>query len=412
MKSVRTIKNVNTYIKDMTNALGKDIITVEHRSNNPKRDYLFVNKLQCKHIPCSPTAMINMCKQLAFQVESKLLATIDVDSKILVVGFAETATAIGSRVAKDLSFNTYVMHTTREKIKDSKELIRFEEEHSHATTQKLLTWEDTKVTEFLSEFDYVLFVEDEISTGNTILNFIKAFKKAGLAKERDLRFGVASICNWQNKENTQLFKENNIDVFCLIRGELKDTSAKMLDENTELLVDTTENIADLEAISDITDLQTDYTVFNSERLGYSKTSSYVDEETIEYMVEHITKLAKDNEADSVRIIGTEEFMELPIIIGEKLEQDGLSVICHSTTRSKIDVIDSIFDGEADGIKVRHQVESAYDSKRKTYIYNTNEETDLAVIISDSPNMEQFKKMVQSVTNTLNIMPNNVYSFRV
>ena len=69
----------------------------------------------------------------------------------------------------------------------------------------------------------------------------------------------------------------------------------------------------------------------------------------------------------------------------------LDVICHSTTRSKIDVLDSVFDGEADGIKVRYQVESAYSSNRNTYIYNTEEETDIAVIITDSPNNKQYNK---------------------
>lgn len=45
MKTMRTIKNPETYIKDINDTLGyASDITVEHRSNNPKRDFLFVNK--------------------------------------------------------------------------------------------------------------------------------------------------------------------------------------------------------------------------------------------------------------------------------------------------------------------------------------------------------------------------------
>ena len=79
MKLLKTIKNPETYIEmDNTNGVSDCMqgkIIVEHRSNNPKRDYLFVNRLQCKHIPASPTAMINMCKILANNVNDTLANT-------------------------------------------------------------------------------------------------------------------------------------------------------------------------------------------------------------------------------------------------------------------------------------------------------------------------------------------------
>ena len=48
---------INAYIDNIeyhANGL-EDIIVVEKRLNNPKRDFLFVNKHQGKHIPTSPT---------------------------------------------------------------------------------------------------------------------------------------------------------------------------------------------------------------------------------------------------------------------------------------------------------------------------------------------------------------------
>ena len=90
---------------------------------------------------------------------------------------------------------------------------------------------------------------------------------------------------------------------------------------------------------------------------------------------------------SIRVIGTEECMELPIRIAEYFEERGHEVVCHATTRSKIDVLDSYFDGEEDGIKSRYQVPSAYDSCRETYIYNMGEYYDLVLLVTDSEKPE-------------------------
>ena len=70
----QNIKKIDNYIKNIKEhgSFSKDNIVVEHRSNNPKRDYLFVNKLQCKHIPASPSKMVAMCNGLADMVNNKL----------------------------------------------------------------------------------------------------------------------------------------------------------------------------------------------------------------------------------------------------------------------------------------------------------------------------------------------------
>jgi len=80
--------------------------------------------------------------------------------------------------------------------------IAFEEEHSHASSQKLLF-----NPKELPDFDRILFIEDEITTGNTILNFVKEFEKI----KPNTKYSVASILNWQNEKNTLIFKELGID---------------------------------------------------------------------------------------------------------------------------------------------------------------------------------------------------------
>jgi len=400
MKSERLLKNPNTYIhmdKD-NDTKYNDLITVEHRSNNPKRDYLFVNKKQCKHIPCSPSDMIEMCKNLANKVNDTLANELPLGAEILVVGFAETATAIGSIVAQHLCCKSYIMHTTREDVQNSKELLRFEEEHSHATTQKLLTYFDQDTDKFLSKFSYILFVEDEISTGKTILNFIEAFKNSGLSSDKDVKFGVASICNWQNSECKKTYIDNNIDTFYLLSGELINTNAKMdIPVNRIYELGNHTSYACTNKV-EILNLKVEGCLFGSERLGQWDSHDLTKSLTFGGIVDNILNITDG--CDSVRIIGTEEFMNAPICIGAELEKHGKSVICHATTRSKIDVMDSQFDGESSGIKSRCEVNSAYEANRKTYIYNTSEKTDITLVISDATDDELFKKAVYSINNSL------------
>lgn len=388
MKTMRTIKNPETYIKDINDTLGyASDITVEHRSNNPKRDFLFVNKKQCKHIPCKPSDMIAMCNALASQVNSKLSTRKDYKNlKILVIGFAETATAIGTIVGDNVKKADYILHTTRESVRDSKEVITFEETHSHATTQKLLVPRESNFD--FNDYNYILFVEDEISTGNTILNFINAFEMqhnldAEGHKLRDIKYGVASICNWQDDCMRQTFKLANIDTFALIRGSLKDVAIKMFEDEPVRLKFTT-MCSESGQIGTELYASNKVGTFFENRTGHKVNRTSTDKDVQEFVEELYDRYKK---YQSIRVIGTEECMELPIRIAEYFEDMGHEVACHATTRSKIDVLDSYFDGEKDGIKSRYQVPSAYDSCRDTYIYNMKEYYDLVLLVTDSEKPE-------------------------
>lgn len=377
------VKALETYIDNLQFESGYNrYITVEHRNNNPKRDYLFVNLHQCKHIPSKPWQMELMCKDLA----KKVTDTISEDEKVLVIGFAETATAIGNFVADNIQQCEYVMKTTRENVANSKQLITFEEEHSHATTQLLLTHNDIDPDKLMESFSYILFVEDEISTGNTILNFIKAFN----AKfNNNLRFGVASICNWQNEENKKLFSRYNIDRFYLLSGSLKDSSMKM-DLDSSLIIEISDDTLGSKSISALNFSESKN--FENERLGYKKSEH-------NYDFSNIVEECKGY--SSIRIIGSEECMYPAIKLGRCFEELGIDVICHSTTRSKIDSINIPYVGEDKMIKNGHNVESAYDKNRKTFIYNTEEYTELIIIISDTKDKEQFRRFAESVASVCN-----------
>ena len=400
MKTMKTVKNPGTYIvniEDRDNYI--DAITVEHRSNNPKRDFLFVNKKQCKHIPCSPSEMVKMCDTLADLVNARLAARMDYRNlKILVIGFAETATAIGTIVGDRVSKASYILHTTREEIENSVEVITFEETHSHATTQKLLV----TPSEFdFNDYNYILFVEDEISTGNTILNFINAFEEQhnldeNRRKIRNINYGVASICNWQDRSMREMFKVAGIDTFALITGELKDVAIKMFDNEEVTLVDGI--VKGCKSSPDKSSIVTRLSTFLENRTGHCVNRT-LNGKSIQK--EFGVVYNHYNEYSSVRVIGTEECMEMAIMLGKYFEDRGHEVVCHATTRSKIDVLDSFFDGEADGIKSRYQVPSAYEKDRNTFIYNMGENYEIVLLVTDSKNDEYVQALADRLSEICN-----------
>ena len=363
-------KEIREYIDNIAEAEQglSDIITVEHRSNNPNRDFLFVNKLQGKHIPARPSQVLNLFDTLTKIVESQVQA-----NKIVVVGFAETATAIGNYLANHLTNCTYHLQTTREECKLSTKLLNFSEEHSHATEQYLYGSLSN-----IGEYDYILFVEDEISTGKTILNFIHEFNKIN----SDIRFGVASICNWQNKENKEKYRNLNIDTFSLISGSIHDISTKM-DVCTLNFADAylgkESNVVPKEYFN-----RTPDSIFYKERTGYRVSDNVYDS-----TISELNRLAINflqNSKDAL-VIGTEEFMYVPIMLGSRLEQSGVNVYTHSTTRSSIDILADNRDAH-NSIVDKSKLHSAYDSSRVTYIYNL-EKHDKAIVVTDGNDVSKF-----------------------
>ena len=106
------------------------LVQVARRENNNKRKYLVINRLQGKHIPVHPCEALSMFRALADTVKDTYR-----HERLLVIGFAETATAVGAAVACALDAD--YMQTTRELLPGVSYLY-FSEEHSHATEQKLV----------------------------------------------------------------------------------------------------------------------------------------------------------------------------------------------------------------------------------------------------------------------------------
>ncbi len=85
-----------------------------------------------------------------------------------MLGYAETATALGHCVADVLGAD--YLHSTRRAVAGAEPVGGFEEEHSHASSHLLLP-EDGRL---LARPGPLVLVDDELSTGRTVLNTIAA----------------------------------------------------------------------------------------------------------------------------------------------------------------------------------------------------------------------------------------------
>lgn len=343
---------VHDFVDITENKLGKpveDVVKMAKRHNNPKRDFLFVNTLLGKHIAVSGVEAIKMHQSLGDEVYQLFLRKGWSDKKVLLVGFAETATALAQNLMfyalrhKEkfpLSLVAYTQ-TTREKIADNDFVnISFEEEHSHATTQKL--YFDPNL-----EYDIVLFVEDEITTGNTILNFIAQFEKYQSGKE----YAVASILNWQNNTDEQNFIEKGVETAYLVRGKIKEELPQFSISEGHTL-----DLFDKDAQYEL-----ELSATNNPRLPMTMG----DFEEYEYFgnIEGIILkkiLATKPSKPKILVIGTEENMFLPTVLASMLNAD-----VKATTRSPIEP------SPAAGypISSRTVLNSAYEGERVTYLYN-------------------------------------------
>lgn len=134
---------------------------------NPKRAHLLVSNVLGKHVPQRPEVVYEAGHRLGVRIRG-LLGEQDV-ARAVVLGYAETATGLGHCVADGLALAPY-LHSTRRPVDGVEPVGGFEEEHSHATSHLLLPADPA----LLAESGPLVLVDDEFSTGRTVLNTIRA----------------------------------------------------------------------------------------------------------------------------------------------------------------------------------------------------------------------------------------------
>ncbi|TPQ17855.1 phosphoribosyltransferase [Streptomyces sporangiiformans] len=134
---------------------------------NPKRAHLLVSNVLGKHVPQSPLTVWRTGYELGRRVRD--LLGVPGARRAVVLGYAETATGLGHSVADGLGLAPY-LHSTRRPVDGVERAGGFEESHSHATSHLLLP----EKPGLLAGDGALVLVDDEFSTGNTVLNTIRA----------------------------------------------------------------------------------------------------------------------------------------------------------------------------------------------------------------------------------------------
>ncbi|MGW5210209.1 phosphoribosyltransferase [Streptomyces sp. NPDC004051] len=135
---------------------------------NPKRAHLLVSNVLGKHVPSPPSVVYGHGVALGRRVRDLLGGQAH---RAVVLGYAETATGLGHSVADGLGVAP-CLHSTRRPVAGTATAGGFEESHSHATSHLLLP-EDPGL---LAGDGPLVLVDDEFSTGNTVLNTVRALQ--------------------------------------------------------------------------------------------------------------------------------------------------------------------------------------------------------------------------------------------
>lgn len=335
-------------------------LRVAKRYRNAKRAYLLVNPLQAKHMPVSPTEALTMMRTLGEGLRQEF------PGARLVLGFAETATALGAVVASRLGPDCAFLTTTRE-AGEGPGWVRFLEEHSHAAEQKL--W-GGDLDALLQETDTVLFVDDEISTGKTLRNMVAQLTRRWPALgEKTLV--AASLLNRVTPEQEEALADAGITCRCLVRLPQEDHTAQVADWTvTEAPPAVPQNLSfRQETLPGEGLLDPRKTL----RIGaYDSSCQAVAEAMLSHTLGPVETMGK------TLVLGTEECMYSALRLGERLERLGAEVCCHATTRSPIGLCD------APGYPIRSgwKLPSFYEEERTTYVYNLKE-YDTVIVLSDT-----------------------------
>ena len=335
-------------------------LRVAKRYRNAKRAYLLVNPLQAKHMPVSPTEALTMMRTLGEGLRQEF------PGARLVLGFAETATALGAAVASRLGPDCAFLTTTRE-AGEGPGWVRFLEEHSHAAEQKL--W-GGDLDALLQETDTVLFVDDEISTGKTLRNMVAQLTRRWPALgEKTLV--AASLLNRVTPEQEEALADAGITCRCLVRLPQEDHTAQVADwtvtEAPPVIPKPCSFRQEVRAGAGLLDPRKTLHVG-----AYDSSCQAVAEAMLSHTLGPVETLGK------TLVLGTEECMYPALRLGEGLERLGAEVCCHATTRSPIGLCD------APGYPIRSgwKLPSFYEEGRTTYVYNLRE-YDTVIVVSDT-----------------------------
>lgn len=311
---------------------------------NPKRAHLLVSNLLGKHVPQDPRAVYGSAYALGERVRGLLGP--DAAAQAVVLGYAETATGLGHSVADGIGGVPY-LHSTRREVAGVAAGGGFQEEHSHATGHLLLP-EDPAL---LSGSGPLVLVDDEFSTGQTILNTIRDLH---LRHPRE-RYVVVALTDMRSAADQARLDDfaaglgARVDVLALVAGAVSLPEGVL--ERGQALVAAHETPPPAPAdYYDLTHVELDWPAGlpDGGRHGFLPEHRAALEAALPAMGQRLAAALPPG-ARRVLVLGNEELMYAPLRLAQALQQQadgpdggpdgGLDVRFSTTTRSPVLAVD-------------------------------------------------------------------------
>ncbi|MFC9248046.1 phosphoribosyltransferase [Streptomyces sp. NPDC057136] len=311
---------------------------------NPKRAHLLVSNVLGKHVPQKPSVVYGAGFELGERVRD-LLGEAEARHAV-VLGYAETATGLGHAVADGLGVAPY-LHSTRRPVEGVARAGGFEESHSHATSHLLLPEDPALLSPTPSDAPLVL-VDDEFSTGNTVLNTIRALHEL-YPRERYVIVALADMRSATDRGRLAEFADEigaRVDLVARSVGTVLLPDGVL--ERGQSLVAAQESAASAFEAGDDEPAKRDPTrielawpsgVPDGGRHGFTPAHRATLEAALPGMAARIDEALGD--ARRVLVLGFEELMYAPLRLGTALEEVSAAEVRYSTTtRSPVLALDN------------------------------------------------------------------------
>ncbi|MFE1594308.1 phosphoribosyltransferase [Nocardia sp. NPDC058705] len=308
-----------------------DALVVPGLRRNPRRAHLLVSTVLGKHLPTDPRIVIGAGNRLGDLVREVLG-----EREAVVLGFAETATGLGHCVSARIDAGCY-LHSTRRHEPRATTLTGFEEGHSHATSHLL---QPAPAAIFANDLPLVL-VDDEISTGDTAIDAVRALHTFAPRSH----YVLASLVDMRTPADRIKFEAAaaelgaRIDTVCLASGRV-DLPSGLIDTVTSLPDPQLNPVAAQPGLYGRIELTWPADVPEGGRHGTLRSDNAAFDIALKSIaVEVNARLEAEFAGRPVIVIGHEELMYLPLRLAADLADAGTPTRFQTTTRSPAYVLD-------------------------------------------------------------------------
>ena len=314
-----------------------------------RRGFVFLSTVLGKHIPVVPSMVIANQKELAARLPKA--------ENVVFVGLAETAIGLAQGV-----FEAYLeqhpnscalfTHTTRHQLAESP-WYNSQEPHSHAPDHLGYGFEPN-LCEKAQQARTLVLVDDEISTGTTLLGLAEALRQRLPAIEHVV---LACLTDWSGPAGHARFAAAGASVVALCQGSYS------FEPNPDYQPDAAPDARGASLCLEGSILK------NHGRVGRSNSLP-------ECSLTPADLAIPPN--STILVLGTGEFLHAPLRLALAWERAGYRVLFQSTSRSPLALGDGIG-------SVRH-VSDHYGDGAPYYIYNHESAgADRIVVCHETPN---------------------------